>query len=90
MNSSRDLIQLSSLYRSKLYDALEKEHPEAFDNSTIEACDRGSKLMRRFLRKHLSKDNIKLNADGFEMLCLDFFTTRHFYERSDRVKAKKR
>ena len=54
MNSARDLIQLTSFYRSKLYDALEKEHPEAFDNSTTEACGRGSDLMRRFLRKRLT------------------------------------
>lgn len=89
MNSARDLIQLSSYYRSKLYDALEKKHPEAFDNSTTEACVRGSDLMRRFLKKRLNKDNIKLNKDGFEMLCLDFFASRHFYDRIAQRKAKK-
>src|ERR1700682_4224373 len=88
MNSARDLIQLSSFYRSKLYDALEKAHPEAFDNSTTEACIKGSDLMRRFLRKHLTKDNIKLNKDGFEMLCLDFFASHHFYDRVDKRKAR--
>jgi hypothetical protein len=88
MNPARDLIQLSSFYRSKLYDALEKAHPEAFDNSTTEACIKGSDLMRRFLRKHLTKDNIKLNKDGFEMLCLDFFGSHHFYDRVHKRKAR--
>jgi hypothetical protein len=56
---------LSAFYRSRLYDLLEEQHPEAFDNSTAEACIKGTDLMRRFLRKQLSKDNIKLNKDGF-------------------------
>ena len=88
MNSARDLIQLSNFYRTKLYDALEKEHPEAFDNSTTEACIKGSNLMRRFLRKRLAKDNVKLNRDGFEMLCHDFFTTHHFYDRVAKRKGR--
>lgn len=88
MNSARDLIRLSDFYRSKLYDLLEEQHPEAFDNSTNDACLKGSGLMRRFLRKHLNEDNIKLNKDAFEMLCLDFFASHHFYDRIARHKAK--
>ncbi|HTE16388.1 MAG TPA: hypothetical protein VK642_15050 [Burkholderiales bacterium] len=86
MNSARDLIRLSDFYRSKLYDELEDKHPEAFDNSDTEACQRGSEVMRRFLKKRLSKDNIKLNRDGFEILCHDFFGSRHFYDRIDKHK----
>ena len=89
MNADRDLIQLSNFYRSKLYDLPKEQHPEAFDNSTMEACFKGSELMRRFLRRHLRKDNIKLNSDAFEMLCSDFFCSHHFYNRVDQLKAKK-
>ena len=89
MNSSRHLICLSDWYRAKLYDALEIAHPEAFDNSTSEACQRGSELMRRFLRKHLVEDGIELNEDGFEMLCGDFFGSHHFYTRIDEHKRGK-
>jgi len=88
MNSSRDLIKLSNFYRSKLYDELEARHPEAFDNTDAEACRRGSDLMRRFLKKRLTKDGIKLNGDGFEMLCHDFFGSHHFYERADKWKRR--
>jgi hypothetical protein len=88
MNSARDLIRLSNFYRSKLYDELEVRHPEAFDNSDDEACRRGSEVMRRFLRKRLTKDNINLNRDGFEMLCHDFFGSHHFYDRIDERKRK--
>src|SRR5689334_8117903 len=80
-NSSRRLICLSDWYRSKLYDLLEVEHPKAFDNSDTEACCRGSELMRSFLREHLTKANIELNDDAFEMLCADFFGSHHFYTR---------
>jgi hypothetical protein len=89
MNSARGLIRLSDYYRTKLYDELESQCPEAFDNSTTEACVRGSELMRRFLRKRLAQDNIRLNKDGFEMLCNDLFGSRHFYERSERIKANR-
>jgi protein-arginine kinase activator protein McsA len=89
MNSSRDLVRLSDFYRSKLYDELEVEHPEAFDNSDDKACLRGSDVMRRFLKNRLTKDNIKLNRDGFEMLCLDFFGSHHFYDRIDKRNSKK-
>ena len=88
MNSARDLIKLSNFYRSKLYDELEARHPEAFDNSDREACLHGSDLMRRYLKKRLTKDGIKLNRDGFEMLCLDFFGSHHFYERADKLKKR--
>ena len=88
MNSARDLIRLSDFYRSKLYDVLEKKHPEAFDNSTSEACLTGSELMRRFLREQLRKDNMKVSGDALEMLCIDFFSSRHFYDRIEKVKAK--
>ena len=89
MNAERDLIQLSNFYRSKLYDLLEKEHPEAFDNSTVEACRKGTGLMRRFLRRHLKEDNIKVTGDAFEMLCSDFSFSHHFYKRADHLKADK-
>lgn len=88
MNSSRDLIRLSDFYRSKLYDQLEARHPEAFDNRDNEACLRGSEVMRRFLKERLTKDNIKLNRDGFEMLCHDFFGSHHFYDRIDKLRSK--
>ncbi len=88
MNSARHLICLSDSYRSKLYDLLETTHPEAFDNSNTEACRRGSELMRNFLREHLTKDKIELNADGFDMLCGDFFCSHHFYSRLDEYKRK--
>ena len=83
------MIQLSDFYRSKLYDELEAKHPEAFDNSDGEACRRGSEVMRHFLKKRLTKDNIKLNTDGLEMLCHDFFGSRHFYDRVDKHRSKK-
>jgi hypothetical protein len=89
MNSARDLIRLSESYRSKLYDELEVKHPEAFDNSDDEACRRGTEVMCRFLKKRLTKDNIKLNKDGFDMLCRDFFGSRHAYERAEKLKSKK-
>jgi|SRR5262245_16127756 len=88
MNSSRDLIRLSDYYRSKLYDQLEARHPEVFDNSDDEACLRGSEVMRRFLKDRLTKDKIKLNRDGFEMLCRDFFGSHHFYDRIDKLRSK--
>jgi protein-arginine kinase activator protein McsA len=88
MNSARDLIRLSTFYRSKLYDELEARHPEAFDNSDREACVRGSELMRGFLKKRLTKDGITLNHDGFDMLCRDFFCSHHFYERADRLRKR--
>jgi len=89
MNSSRDLIGLSDFYRSKLYDQLEARHPEAFDNSNDEACLRGSEVMRRFLKEHLTKDNIRLNRDGFEMLCHDFFCSHQFYDRINKLRPKR-
>ena len=89
MNSARHLICLSDSYRSKLYDLLEREHPEAFDNSNTEACCRGSELMQRFLRERLAKDKIELNEDAFNMLCGDFFGSHHFYNRVDEYKRKK-
>ncbi len=88
MNSSRGLIVLSDSYRSKLYDLLEATHPEAFDNSDIEACLRASELMRNFLRDHLTKDKIELNDDAFDMLCFDFYGSHHFYSRIDEHKRK--
>ncbi len=88
MNSARNLLRLSDFYRSRLHDELEAQCPEVFDNSTTEACLRGSELMRRFLKKRLAQDNIKLNSDGFEMLCQDLFCSRPFYDRSEKVKTR--
>ena len=89
MNSMRGLICLSDSYRSKLYDLLEATHPEAFDNTTSQACQRGSELTRSFLREHLRKDGIELNEDGFNMLWGDFSCSHHFYRRADEFKKKK-
>lgn len=90
LNSARDLICLSDYYRSKLYDLLEATHPEAFDNSDREACDRGSKLMSRFLRKQLKIDRMDIRGDAFDMLCQDFIGSHHFYSRIDEFNRKKR
>jgi hypothetical protein len=89
MNSSRALICLDNWYRSKLYDLLEKAHPEAFDNSDAEACRRATNLKCNFLKEHLTKDKIELNQDGFEMLCMDFCFSHHFYRRADEFKRKR-
>jgi protein-arginine kinase activator protein McsA len=90
LNSMRGLICLSDSYRATLYDLLETAHPEAFDNSTTEACRRGSELMRRFLREHLAKDKVELNEDAFNMLCADFFGSHHFYTRINEYNKRKR
>jgi hypothetical protein len=89
MNSARGLICLSDSYRARLYDLLETVHPEAFDNSTTEACRRGSELMRKFLREQLTKDKIELNEDAFGMLCGDFFGSHYFYARVDEYNKRK-
>ena len=90
MNAARGLICLSDSYRSKLYDLLEAVHPEAFDNTDFEACQRASKLMQDFLREHLKKDNIEMNEGAFDMLCHDFYCSHHFYTRINEHKKKKR
>jgi hypothetical protein len=68
---------------------LEGEHPEAFDYSDTEACERGSELARAFLRRHLAMDGIELNEDGFMMLWSDFNCSHHFYTRADDYKRRK-
>jgi hypothetical protein len=88
MNSIRGLICLSDAYRTKLHDLLEKTHPEAFDNHDTEACRRGSKITRQFLREQLKKENIEVNGDAFEMLCGSFWS-REFYARADEYRGKK-
>jgi hypothetical protein len=88
MNSSRHLICLSDWYRSKLYDLLEATHPEAFDNHDRDACVRGSDIMRKFLRKQLRKANLQISGDAFQMLCIDFYCSHHFYRRADEFKKK--
>ena len=90
MNSARALICLDNWYRTKLYDLLEATHPEAFDNHDREACIRGCDVMRKFLRKQLRKENIQIRGDAFKMLCLDFFTSHHFYARIDEFNRRKR
>jgi hypothetical protein len=87
MNSLRGLICLSDAYRTRLYDLLEKTHPEAFDNHDKEACRRGSKLTREFLREQLKKENIEVNDDAFDMLCQSFWS-REFYDRADDRRKK--
>src|SRR5258706_16000844 len=88
MNAMRELICLSDSYRSKLYDLLETIHPEAFDNHDTEACRRGSKLTRNFLREHFKKDNIEVNDEVFNML-LGSFWSREFYARAEKYRKKK-
>jgi hypothetical protein len=90
MNSARGLICLSDAYRTRLYDLLEKTNPEAFDNHDTDACRRGSKIMTHFLREHLKKDGVEVSGDAFDMLCRDFFSSHHYYTRSDEFKRKKR
>ena len=88
MNSARDLIRLSDFYRTKLHDELESQYPEVFDNSSVEACSRGSQTIRRFLKERLAADNIKLNDDGFEMLWNDLNCSHHFYDRAEKLRQK--
>lgn len=88
MNSMRGLICLSDEYRAKLYDLLEKAHPEAFDNHDLEACRRWSNVTREFLREQFKKENIGLNDDAFNMLCQSFWS-REFYDRADEYRRKK-
>lgn len=90
LNSARDLIRISDFYREKLYDLLETTHPEAFDNHDTEACVHGSELMCAFLKKQLRKDRMDIRGDAFDMLCKDFFGSRHFYERADKFNGKKK
>src|SRR5437899_9046802 len=87
-NAMRDLICLSDSYRSKLYDLLESTHPEAFDNHDTEACRRGSKLTRKFLREQFKKDSIEVNGEVFNML-LGSFWSGEFYDRAKKYRKKK-
>ena len=89
LNASRHLICLSDSYRSSLYDALEKVYPQAFDNSTTEACVRGSEFMATFLREQLKNDGIEVNEDAFGMLLRDFFGSHHFYSRGEDYMKRK-
>jgi hypothetical protein len=89
MNPMRGLICLSDAYRTKLYDLLEKTNPEAFDNHDAEACRRGSKLTRDFLREQFKKENIGVNEDAFDMLCGSFWSSE-FYARADKYRRRKR
>jgi hypothetical protein len=85
MNSSRDLIQLSERYRSKLYDLLEAQHPEvvrAGDDKLGEAAE----AMEKFLRAQLKQEGIEVNEDGFAMLFGPFIGSAEFYDRCDRHK----
>jgi protein-arginine kinase activator protein McsA len=84
----RDLVCLSDSYRSKLYDLLESTHPEAFDNHDPEACRRGSKLTREFLREQFKKDGIEVNDEVFSMLLASFWS-HGFYARSEKYRKKK-
>jgi hypothetical protein len=88
LNLARDLVRLSDFYRSRLYDLLKATHPEAFDNHDTEACVRSSELMCAFLKKQLRKDRLDIRRDAFDMLCKDFFGSRHFYERTDEFNGK--
>ena len=86
----RKLICLSDSYRSKLYDLLEAAHPEAFDNHDAESARQGSELMTNFLREQLKKENLEIAGVAFDMLCLDFFGSHHYYTRQDDYHRKKR
>jgi hypothetical protein len=88
MNPMRGLICLSDEYRTRLYDLLEKTHPEALDNHDLEACRRGSELTREFLREQFKKENIDINEDVFNMLCHSFWSA-DYYARADAHRRKK-
>jgi len=90
MNPMRSLISLSDSYRFKLYDLLEKAHPEAFDNHDTEACRRSSQIMRTFLRERFKQDGLEVSGDAFDMLCSDFFGSHHFYTRLREFNRKKK
>ena len=84
MNASRDLIQLSDRYRSKLYDLLEVEHPEVFqrgDNDHLFEC---ANIMGKFLFEQLKREGVELNEGGFGMLLGGFIGSAEYYERCDR------
>jgi hypothetical protein len=89
MNAMRNLICLSDSYRFKLYDLLERAHPEAFDNHDDEACRRSSEVMNHFLREQLKKDGLEITGDAFDMLCCDFWGSHHFYTRVDEFNRTK-
>jgi len=78
------LLCLSDLYRSKLYDALESSHPEAFYASDDPKLRRkATNAMETFLREQLKKDKIDIGDFAFQMVLHDFSFSRHFYERWD-------
>lgn len=84
MNSARDLVQLSERYRSKLYDALERDHPEVFQHGME---DNSGRIMTAFLAEELKREGIEINEDGFGMLLGSFIGAAEFYERRDRRKG---
>jgi hypothetical protein len=90
MNDSRNLLQLSDFYRSKLYDQLEAAHPIAFyDGEDREKASEAAGVMIDFLRQKLAADKIELNDDAFGMLLVDFIGSAHFYTRRDEFNRKK-
>lgn len=85
MNSSRDLIQLSERYLSKLYDALETRHPEVF-RAGDDKPDAAAETMEKFLRGQLKLEGVEVNEDGFGMLFGQFVGSAEFYARRDRYR----
>jgi hypothetical protein len=78
------LLCLSDLYRSRLYDALQSSHPEAFYTREDPKLRRkATNAMETFLREQLRKDKIDIGDFAFQMLLHDFSFSRHFYERRD-------
>ena len=81
-NSFRSLIQLTDWYRSKLYDLLEAERPEAFKSGNeVE----GGEYMGQFLSNQLNREGIEVSDDVFSMLFGDFVGSAEVYERQKRL-----
>jgi hypothetical protein len=76
------LIKLSDPYRSRLYDVLELEHPEAFyfgdDHKKLRQA---GVAMEAFLRESLKRDGIEVGAVAFDMLNRDFSFSEDYYAR---------
>jgi hypothetical protein len=74
---------LSDRFRSKLYDLLERQHPEVFRQGMEE---HSGKIMTTFLAEELKREGIEVKEDGFGMLLGSFIGMAEFYERKDRHK----
>jgi hypothetical protein len=90
MNAQRSLICLSDFFRTRLYDRLEADHPDAFyDGDDHQTLARAMETITEFLRRELEEAGIGINDDAFGMLLSDFCCSWHFYERRDEVKKRR-